>query len=134
MSIRVLIIDADPSDLPAVLAAVSRQTPVPVIEARPVLALPAPQASKGRRGPRSVKHAPAPAKAGRAGLHDAAILKALAFSPLTLTEIAGALCRDKRDVPKMAVRLHGVLKRLVRDGAIVRQGREYAVKVIRGSP
>lgn len=66
------------------------------------------------------------ADTAQAGKHDAAILKALAFRPLTLTEIAGALCRDKREVPKMAPRLHGVLKRLVRDGQVARQGKEYA--------
>lgn len=124
MSVRIVVIDADPEDLPAVLAAVQRK-PVPVLEASPVLALPAPK-------PRLTRQALAGAttdasRQGKAGKHDAAILKAIGFRALTLSEIAGALCRDKRQVPAMLPRLYGVLKRLVRDGHVVKRGREYAI-------
>jgi hypothetical protein len=59
---------------------------------------------------------------------DAAILKALSFRPLRVSELADALCTDKHDVQKAIPRLYSKLGRLVRDGQVKKVGKTYVVK------
>lgn len=65
---------------------------------------------------------------GRRGALDEDVLLALKFQPLSRTEIADAMCRDKREAPRLAQRLFGVLNRLKRDGQIKKSGRAWALK------
>lgn len=62
------------------------------------------------------------------GESDEAILAALRFRPMRVTELADALCPDKRDIRKAVPRLYSKLKRLERDGQVAKIGREFSVK------
>lgn len=57
-----------------------------------------------------------------------AIVEALRFRPLRVSEIADALCRDKRDVAVTIQRLYPALAKLKAAGKVKKFGNTWAVK------
>lgn len=100
---------------------------LPATASPPSLAAPKAETRVGRFGTKRVPRRASPAPRATSE-SDEAILAALRFRPLRVTELADALCEDKREVAKAVPRLYWKLKRLVRDGQVVKDGREFAVK------
>lgn len=121
MRIRVIEVELDGADASAALAQQFERLfaarALPELATPPMVAVKALPPAAGAGRPRGVP-----------GKYDQAALKALAFRPCTVAQLADAICRDKRDVPVVTVRLYTVLKRLMRDGQVTKSGTTYSVR------
>lgn len=119
LRVRVITIEGDSADVATAITAVTA-----AFGGQPVAALPAPTVT-------SVRALPAPRAKGTPGTpgkFDAAVLKALAFSPATVGEIATAVCPKGTKPTAFMPRLYSVLYRMVKQGVIRKSGKTYAVK------